>query len=45
MNDRHFWSAERIAGWVESHLETPIYSMLEIQEFMGQPVKEEVRCD
>jgi len=44
LNDRHHWSAERIAGWIESHLEVPIYSMLEIQEFIGEPVKEEVPC-
>lgn len=36
MNDRHRWSAERIAGWLEAHIETPTYSGKEIGDYMQQ---------
>lgn len=42
MNDLHRYTRERIAGWVEAHVEVPVYSMLEIQEFMGEPIEEPV---
>lgn len=35
VNDAHLWPAERIAGWIEAQLETPTYSMLDMQQFMG----------
>lgn len=38
LNDVHSWTTERIAGFIESHIETPTYSMLQIQEYMGEPV-------
>lgn len=34
LNDIHEWKAERIAGWIETHLETPVYSALDIQHYM-----------
>jgi len=37
VNDVHRYTAERIAGWVESHLETPTYSMLQMQGYMADP--------
>lgn len=37
LNDAHQWTRERIAGWLESHVEVPTYSLLEMQEFMEDP--------
>lgn len=37
MNDYHHWSRERIAGWIEAHVEVPTYSMLQMQGFMADP--------
>lgn len=42
LNDIHEWSSERIAGWIEANVEVPTYSMLEIQEFMGEPLLDPV---
>jgi hypothetical protein len=41
LNDTALWTRERIAGWIEAHIEVPTYSMLQIQEFMGEPIKEQ----
>lgn len=38
LNDHHSWSRERIAGWLESHIEVPTYSMLDMMEYMGTPL-------
>lgn len=42
LNDYHHWSRERIAGWIESHVEVPTYSLLEMREYMEDPVTEKV---
>lgn len=42
LNDFHRFSRERIAGWIEAHVETPVYSMLDMQHYMENP--EEVLC-
>lgn len=34
LNDVHRWPAERIAGWIEAHIEVPTYSMLDMQQYM-----------
>lgn len=39
LNDFHRYKAERIAGWIESHLESPTYSMLQMQGFMAGPAE------
>lgn len=39
LNDNHKWSRERIAGWIESHVETPVYSLLQMQEYMDDPAE------
>lgn len=44
LNEEHKWTRERIAGWIEAHVEVPTYSMLDIQHYMGEPVIEEVVC-
>lgn len=38
LTDVHGWSRERIAGWIEANHEVPTYSMLQMQEYMGEPV-------
>lgn len=42
LNDVHLWTADRIAGWIEATIEVPTYSMLQIQEFMGEPIMDPV---
>lgn len=34
LNDSHGWTRERIAGWIEAQVETPTYSLLQMQQFM-----------
>lgn len=45
LNNDHRWTRERIAGWIEANVEVPTYSMLEMQEFMGEPVMDEVKAE
>lgn len=37
LNDTHGWTRERIAGWIEAHVEVPTYSMLQMQGYMADP--------
>lgn len=40
LNDVHRWARERIAGWIEAQLETPTYSMLDMQRYMVETEQE-----
>lgn len=44
LNDDHKFTRERISGWIEAHMEVPVYSMLEMQQFMEDSEKAEVPC-
>lgn len=37
LNDYHQWTRERMAGWIETHIETPTYSLLDMQHYMKDP--------
>lgn len=37
LNDNHKWSRERIAGWLESSVELPTYTLQQIQNYMQAP--------